>query len=64
MVVAGDSLWSITASALGEGAREAEIAAAWPALYDANREVIGDDPSLIHPGQRLELPSALTGERS
>ncbi|MFP5358944.1 MAG: LysM peptidoglycan-binding domain-containing protein [Actinomycetes bacterium] len=64
VVVAGESLWSITESVLGEGAREAEIAAAWPALYDANRAVIGDDPSLIHPGQRLELPSALTGERS
>ncbi|MEU6958117.1 transglycosylase family protein [Streptomyces chrestomyceticus] len=27
----------------------------WPALYAANKGVIGGDPDLIHPGQRLEL---------
>lgn len=62
-VVAGDSLWSITADALdgtsGDGADsrdDAAIAAAWPALYEENRDVVGDDPGLIHPGQRLAIP--------
>lgn len=57
----GDSLWSITAAALGPAASHAEVAAAWPRLYAANRAVVGPDPDLIHPGQRLALPAELTG---
>lgn len=53
VVRAGDSLWTLTARQLGPGASAAEIAAAWPALYAANRAVIGPNPGLIHPGQRL-----------
>jgi hypothetical protein len=53
-VRAGDSLWSIAASGLGPGAEEAEIDAAWRALYAANREAIGSDPDLIRPGLDLE----------
>ena len=30
----------------------------WPALYAANREVIGPDPGLIRPGTTLALPGA------
>ncbi|MDF2255113.1 transglycosylase family protein [Streptantibioticus ferralitis] len=30
----------------------------WRWLYDANRDVIGADPDLIYPGQRLALPAA------
>lgn len=52
----GDSLWSLTAAALGPYASEVDIARAWPRLYQANREVIGDDPHLLHPGQVLRLP--------
>ncbi|MGW2253405.1 transglycosylase family protein [Kitasatospora sp. NPDC001660] len=29
----------------------------WPALYDLNRSVVGDDPDLIQPGMLLRLPS-------
>ena len=52
----GDSLWRITAAHL-PGASNTEIAAAWPRWYEANREVIGADPDLIHPGQVLRLPT-------
>lgn len=53
----GDSLWAISARRLPAGADDAEITSAWRELYRHNRDVVGDDPSLIHPGQRLELPA-------
>jgi len=53
----GDSLWSIAASHIGPGATDAQIAAAWPRFYAANRAVVGPDPNLIYPGQRLTLPA-------
>lgn len=52
----GDCLWGIAAAHLPAGASDAEIAAAWPRLYAANRDVIGPDPDLIHPGQVLLIP--------
>jgi len=52
----GDSLWSIAARHLGRDASEAEVARAWPAWFDANREVVGDDPDLLLPGQVLHPP--------
>ncbi len=52
----GDTLWSIAARHLGQHASEAEIARAWPAWFDTNREVIGDDPDLLRPGQVLRPP--------
>ena len=57
VVRAGDTLWDITARHLGPGAGAAEIAAEWPRWWQANREVIGPDPSLIHPGQLLVPPA-------
>jgi hypothetical protein len=57
-VRAGDSLWSIAAAHLGRDATAAQIAAAWPRWYAENRRVVGDDPTLILPGQRLHPPSA------
>jgi nucleoid-associated protein YgaU len=52
----GDSLWSIAAQILGtEDARR--IARYWPLIHRANRGVIGPNPDLIMPGQRLRLPS-------
>jgi hypothetical protein len=60
VVRAGDSLWTLAARRLGPGASAAEIAVAWPRLYAANRAVIGTDPDLIHPGQRLVPPAADT----
>ena len=55
-VAAGDSLWAIAAHRLGPAASDAQIAQAWPQWYDANRERIGADPNLIHPGTRLAVP--------
>ncbi|HEY3715792.1 MAG TPA: hypothetical protein VGL39_14800 [Jatrophihabitantaceae bacterium] len=52
----GDSLWLIAAQRLGANPSEAQIAAAWPRWYAANKPVIGDDPSLIQPGQLLHAP--------
>jgi LysM repeat protein len=53
----GDSLWGIAADFLPAGATAADVAAAWPAWYAANEGLIGDDPDLIRPGQRLVAPS-------
>jgi hypothetical protein len=60
LVRPGDSLWSIAAAQLGRDIVPAEIAVAWPHWYSANRAVIGADPDLIKPGQRL-APPASTG---
>lgn len=57
VVVRGDSLWSIVGERLGPLATDADIAAAWPAWFEVNREIIGDDPSRLVPGQVLVAPS-------
>ena len=54
----GDTLWDIVRQHLGSGATDAEVAAAWPAWHEANREVIGPDPNLILPGQVLHAPAS------
>ncbi|KUM99615.1 hypothetical protein AQI95_38520 [Streptomyces yokosukanensis] len=38
-------------------ARQTAVRGGWKRLYDANRNVIGSDPDVIYPGQRLTLPS-------
>ncbi|MGW8955019.1 transglycosylase family protein [Streptomyces sp. NPDC055709] len=43
----GDNLWSI--------ADVNEVPGGWPALYEANQEVVGSDADLILPGQSLDL---------
>lgn len=58
-VVPGDSLWLIAAHRLSPSATRAEIAAAWPQWYAANRAVIGPDPDHIEPGQQLNTPPAV-----
>lgn len=55
-VAPGDSLWRIAANHLGSEAGAPDIAAEWPRWFEANRAVIGMDPDLIHPGQRLTAP--------
>ena len=52
----GDTLWDVAARHLRGGSSAAEIAAEWPRWYAANRDVIGDDPDLLRPGQRLAPP--------
>ena len=54
VVAPGDTLWDLTAARL-PGAGAAEIAAAWPAVHEANAATIGADPDVIHPGQVLDL---------
>jgi len=56
----GDSLWRIAEALLGPDATTSDIAAAWPQLYDANRQAIGADPSLIFPGLALTVPAGLS----
>ena len=49
----GDSLWSIARAHPG-GAGPVERR--WRAIWAANRDLVGDDPDLILPGQVLRLP--------
>jgi hypothetical protein len=57
VVARGDNLWNLAAEQLGAHPSEEETAAAWQAVYALNRELIGPDPDLIRPGQRLVLPA-------
>jgi resuscitation-promoting factor RpfA len=57
VVRGGDSLWRVAERALGPDATDAEIATEWPRWYDANRDVVGDDPDLLLPGTVLRPPS-------
>lgn len=52
----GDSLWALVADHLGPDADAGELAAGTRAWYAANRDVIGSDPDLVHPGQVLVVP--------
>lgn len=62
-VVAGESLWSIAADDLRRRAPVADppdaaaIDAHWRAIHHLNEDVVGDDPDLVLPGQRLRLPT-------
>ena len=49
----GDSLSSIAHDHPGDAA---SVARRWRAIWLANRDVVGDDPDLILPGQALRLP--------
>ncbi|MEU0401891.1 transglycosylase family protein [Streptomyces sp. NPDC006197] len=40
---------------LSEIARDEHVKGGWQRLYETNRSVVGDDPDLIRPGQRLTL---------
>jgi hypothetical protein len=55
----GDHLWRIADETVvdrGGEATEANVAAYWRRLIEANPEAVGDDPDLIHPGQVVRLP--------
>jgi nucleoid-associated protein YgaU len=49
VVKSGDSLSKIAKRAYGDAGK-------WRRIYEANRELIGPNPDLIHPGQKLVLP--------
>ncbi len=57
VVAPGESLWSITDAALGGNATADQVLESWPKVYEANRQVIGDDPDLIRVGQELVVPA-------
>lgn len=44
----GDTLWSIAKKLTGNGAN-------WKTIYDKNKNVIGSNPNLIFPGQKLVI---------
>ena len=50
VVQPGDTLWELAEAELGAGAQ-------WPRIYAQNLGAIGADPDLIHPGQKLRLPT-------
>ncbi len=54
----GDCLWELARHTLPPGADDAAIAAAWPRWWQANRAVVGADPDLLQPGQRLTPPES------
>ena len=49
-VAKGDTLSHIAKEYYGKAGK-------WHAIYDANRDVIGDNPDKIHPGQVLKIPA-------
>ena len=51
-VVKGDTLWKIAQKFLGSGSRWKEIY-----TYNNNKSIIGGNPNLIKPGQKLSIPS-------
>jgi len=55
----GDTLWAIARHHLAGDPSGADVGRAWPGWYRVNRHVIGSDPNLIRPGQRLRAPSAV-----
>lgn len=58
-VVRGDCLWKIARGALiadGVNPSGAAVGDLWRRIYAENREVVGDDPNLIFPGQVLSIP--------
>jgi nucleoid-associated protein YgaU len=48
-VKAGDNLHDIAKAEMGDAKR-------WPELYAANKEAVGPNPNLIHPGLELKIP--------
>lgn len=57
VVQPGDTLWDLAEASLPPTASDAQVATAWPAWWSANRDVIGDDPDVLLPGQHLTRPA-------
>ncbi|MFD6684114.1 transglycosylase family protein [Micromonospora parva] len=54
--VAGGQTYLVrSGDTLSEIAADQRVAGGWQALYEDNRQVVGADPGLIFPGQRLSL---------
>jgi nucleoid-associated protein YgaU len=57
VVEKGDHLWKISATHLGAGASDGEIAPFWRELVEVNTPRLrSGDPDLIYPGEIVELP--------
>jgi hypothetical protein len=61
VVAPGESLWTISAATVPPGATPSAIARASAAWYLRNRDVIGPNANLIHPGQVLVPPESEAG---
>ncbi|GAA3876072.1 transglycosylase family protein [Streptomyces sedi] len=55
---AGDGYRVVKGDTLSQIALDHNISGGWPALYGGNETVIGGDPDLILPGQRLDLTAS------
>lgn len=51
----GDCLWRIAERQMGDGRR-------WQELYERNSKSIGENPNLILPGEKLEIPGDKQGD--
>jgi nucleoid-associated protein YgaU len=49
IVKSGDTLSDIAQTEMGDAKR-------WPELYEANKDAVGKNPDLIHPGLELKIP--------
>jgi hypothetical protein len=56
----GDTLWAIARADLPADADDDAVAARVREIHQANRAVIGADPDLIRPDQRLRMPRPTT----
>lgn len=48
-VKSGDTLSDIAQAEMGDAKR-------WPELYAANKDAVGSNPDMIHPGLELKIP--------
>ena len=51
VVEEGETLSGIAEKYYGSGSKDN-----WMKIYDHNKQVIGDNPNVIKPGQRLRIP--------
>jgi nucleoid-associated protein YgaU len=56
----GDTLWTIARADLLANADDGAVAVRVREVHQVNRAVIGADPDLILPGQRLRMPRPTT----
>jgi hypothetical protein len=62
VVQPGDTLWDLARAALPTEADDATVAARVLQIHRANRGVIGANPDLIRPHQRLRMPPTIREE--
>lgn len=62
--VSGDKYTVVSGDTLSGIARAEEIKGGWPALYEANKTVVGSNPNLIFPKQVLTIPGTATATKS